>query len=149
MSGPTPQDPKMRQRRNTVSTAATLPAEVELIEMPPLPERERWRRWHALTVAWWASVWRSPMASEYLDADIHSLYILADLIDRYWRKPTPALAAEIRLQRQCFGLTPIDRRRLQWEVEKVRRATRQKGPDENVKKPGRAQDPRSFLKAVS
>ena len=89
------------------------------------------------------------MASEYLDADIHSLYILADLIDRYWRKPTPALAAEIRLQRQCFGLTPIDRRRLQWEVEKVNRATRQKGPEEKPKPSGRTRDPREYLHVVA
>ncbi len=43
----------------------------------------------------------------------------ADLIDDYWgaegTKKTQ-LAAEIRLQCQRFGLSPIDRRRLQWEV---------------------------------
>jgi hypothetical protein len=29
------------------------------------------------------------------------------------------MANEIRLQRQCFGLTPLDRMRLQWETEKA------------------------------
>jgi hypothetical protein len=33
-----------------------------------------------------------------------------------------ALSAEIRLQRQCFGLSPIDRRRLQWEIERTEEA---------------------------
>lgn len=65
------------------------------------------------------------MAPEFIQSDIHQLYILADLIDQYWRESAtkkgslPALATEIRLQRQCFGLTPIDRRRLQWEIEKA------------------------------
>jgi hypothetical protein len=58
------------------------------------------------------------MAAEFLQADIHGLYILAELVDRFWAEPNKELAAEIRLQRQCFGLTPIDRRRLQWEVER-------------------------------
>jgi hypothetical protein len=59
------------------------------------------------------------MAAELLEADIHGLYVLADLVNRYWSKPSVQLAAEIRQQRQCFGLTPIDRRRLQWEVQRV------------------------------
>lgn len=58
------------------------------------------------------------MAAEYDDSDVHGLYLLADLMDQYWQKPTTVLAAEIRLQRQCYGLTPIDRRRLQWEIER-------------------------------
>jgi hypothetical protein len=57
------------------------------------------------------------MAAEFVQADIHGLYILAELEDAFWREPTIALAAEIRLQRTAFGLTPIDRRRLQWEIE--------------------------------
>jgi hypothetical protein len=28
------------------------------------------------------------------------------------------LAGEIRLQRLCFGLSPIDRRRLQWDIDR-------------------------------
>ena len=44
--------------------------------------------------------------------------MLADLMDLYWYGKRD-LAGEIRLQGQCFGLTPIDRRRLQWEVQRV------------------------------
>jgi len=47
------------------------------------------------------------------------LFLLAVLVDGFWLKPHWTAAAEIRLQRQCFGLSPMDRRRLQWEIEKV------------------------------
>jgi hypothetical protein len=59
------------------------------------------------------------MAPEFLQADIHGLYVLAELVNQFWTKPTTYMAAEIRQQRQCFGLTPMDRRRLQWTVQKV------------------------------
>jgi len=49
------------------------------------------------------------MAREYLDSDRHGLFLLAALADQFWTDPSPTLAAEIRMQRQCFGLSPIDR----------------------------------------
>jgi hypothetical protein len=58
------------------------------------------------------------------------LFRLALLVDDYWQGAPSGrqrrLAAEIRLQGQLFGLSPIDRRRLQWQVEQVeeRRAKR-------------------------
>lgn len=126
MPGPLPKDPAVRQRRNRTSTAAVLSPEGETaLPVPELPKRGR-RKWHELTIAWWADVWASPMAPEFLRADIHGLYLLADLIDTYWRKPNAKLAGEIRQQRQCFGLTPIDRRRLQWEVQRVESTERRR-----------------------
>jgi hypothetical protein len=118
--GPPPKAAALRQRRNKVSTAAVLPAPVERRRrrVPKLPSVEG-QEWHPLTVAFWRDIWSSPMAAELLEADIHGLYVLADLVNRYWSKPSVQLAAEIRQQRQCFGLTPIDRRRLQWEVQRV------------------------------
>lgn len=131
MPGPTPKPPELRQRRNKTSTAAVLDGAVR-VRAPKLPERMS--GWHALTVAWWRDIWRSPMAAEYLKADYHGLYVLADLIDRYWIEPTVALAAEIRQQRQCFGLTPLDRRRLQWTVQRV---------EDGAKKQPKAEMPRT------
>jgi hypothetical protein len=64
------------------------------------------------------------MAGEYDPSDIHGLALLDDLYDAYWTLPPEkamtklTLAGEIRLQRQCFGLSPIDRRRLQWEIDR-------------------------------
>ena len=122
MPGPLPKDPILRQRRNRTSTRAVLPAERR--ERKRAPQLPRNQDWHKLTRAWWRDVWRSPMASEYLQVDLHGLYMLAALLDRFWQAPSTALAAEIRQQRQCFGLTPIDRRRLQWEVERAEAVSR-------------------------
>ena len=151
MPGPAPKHPSTRQRRNRTSTAATLAADPTL-EAPALPTRI----WHEQTRAWWRDIWASPMAPEYDDSDRHGLFALAVLVDDFWRtedaKLRKDIAAEIRQQRQCFGLTPIDRRRLQWEIEKVdeaqdrgrkRRETAPKPPA-----PADAADPRSVLRAV-
>lgn len=111
---PSPIPKRNPARRNRTSTRATLSA-VHDVEAPPLP---RDRTWHPQTREFWADVWASPMAPEYDDSDKHGLFILAVLVDGFWEKPHWTAAAEIRLQRQCFGLTPIDRRRLQWEIER-------------------------------
>lgn len=135
MPGPAPKDPALRQRRNKTSTAATLSAD-HGIEAPPLPPRYRVDRktgertevaWHPMALDLWEEVWASPMAPEYLNADHHGLYIITTLTDTYWKRledgePVTGLAMEIRLQRAEFGLTPIARRRLQWEVEKTEEA---------------------------
>jgi hypothetical protein len=69
-----------------------------------------------MTIAWWHDIWHSPMAEEYVDADKHALFRLAALIDQFWQHPSKELGGEIRLQQQAFGLTPLDRRRLEWSV---------------------------------
>lgn len=84
------------------------------------------------------------MRDEYLRADLDGLFALACLVDAFWRKPSPGLAAEVRMQRQCYGLTPIDRRRLQWEV--VRAETARRRPAATRSAP--VGDPRVALKAL-
>ena len=151
MPGPVPKDPKIRQRVNKVSTSNTFVDDDPISEIPDLPKRRR--KWRPETLAWWAHVWSSPMRDEYINADTHGLFVLADLIDSYWRgssrgENVSQLATEMRLQRQCFGLTPIDRRRLQWEIQRgeeaegKRKHTVTKQPDQ------KPVDPRGTLKAV-
>lgn len=98
-----------------------------------------------MTRRWWRDVWSSPMATEYLRADEHALFRLAVLVDEFWHKPNRGLAAEIRLQQQAFGLTPLDRRRLEWSIEQVEQAkdrrARQARPITIE-----SDDPRSLLK---
>lgn len=121
MPGPIPKPAAVRQRRNTVaSQAALINHEPPLVKAPPLPKRPE--GWHKLTKAWWKDIWKSPMQAEFLQADVHALFRLAVLIDLFWTEPNLAVAAEIRLQQQAFGLTPIDRRRLQWQVVQVEEA---------------------------
>ncbi len=143
MPGPPPKDPKLRQRRNRTATSATL-----IRREPPrqrAPSLPKVRKWHDLTRRWWADVWRSPMAEEFLRADMHALFRLAVLVDMFWWDPSDKLAKEIRLEQQAFGLTPIDRRRLQWSVEEEaeERRARQVAPP-----PVADEDPRQLLKVV-
>lgn len=145
MPGPIPKDPRLRQRRNRVAGAAVLPAEGRQGPTPPLPRRAKDENpWHPATLDYWRKAWASPMATEWIEADIPGLVQLFQLIDRF-NHGEHALAAEIRLQRVCYGLTPIDRRRLQWEVEKVEQAKRRQPAPPRSRRPS---DPLRFLKAV-
>jgi hypothetical protein len=143
---PTPKHSSVRARRNRTTTAATLQS-VHTVRAPELPET---RTWHPMTLAWWTDVWSSPMAPEYDSSDRHGLFLLAVLVDEFWLDPSKELAAEIRLQRQCFGLSPIDRRRLQWEIERADEAE-DKGRKRRAATPRKppAEDPRNALRAVT
>lgn len=148
MPGPAPKHPSVRSRTNKTSTAARLSA-VHDVEMPDLPVPDA-GDWHPMTIAWWRDIWASPMAPEFEKSDRHGLFILATLVNEFWLSPTKDLAAEIRLQRQAFGLTPMDRRRLQWEIERVDeaqdRGDRRRATTPKPAKP--AEDPRGGLYAV-
>lgn len=147
MPGPAPKHASVRARRNKTSTAATLSA-VHNVEAPELPDPDA-GGWHSLTIAWWRDIWASPMAPEFEKSDKHGLFILATLVNEFWLSPTKDLAAEIRLQRQAFGLTPMDRRRLQWEIERVDEA-QDRGERRRSAAPKKppAADPRGVLHAV-
>lgn len=150
MPGPLPKPPQQRVRRNKTATAATLnAAEAPLTDpdaWPELPKRGR-KTWHPFVLTWWADLWHSPMAHEFLRQDLHQLYLLADLHDQYWRKPSAKLAAEIRQQGQRFGLSPMDRRRLQWEIEREPEQRAAPTPPPSAPKQPR-EDPRRHLRAV-
>lgn len=144
MASPIPKAAGTRARRNKTSTHRQLEA-VHNVRAPQLPAG---REWHSQTVAWWADVWASPMAPEYDDSDRHGLFLLAVLVDAFWAEPSQTLAAEIRLQRQCFGLTPIDRRRLQWEIDRGDSAaakTQKRRRDAAPKPEAVEEDPRRLL----
>jgi len=148
---PLPKHPSTRARRNKVAGARTLQA-VDNPEIPELPE-DAGTVWHPLTRSWWEDIWSSPMAPEFDESDLHGLFVLAMLVNAFWIQPSQALAAEIRLQRQCFGLTPIDRRRLQWEIDRGEQAEQSTQTRRNAAKPKPAssasskkrQDPRELL----
>jgi hypothetical protein len=106
----------MRARRNRPSTAAILPREHD-VSTPLLPQD---RSWSEQAIAWWFSVWRSPMASQYGEADTPALLALAVLVDEFWTAEDAGqrvrLASEIRLRGEQFGLTPVARQRLGWRI---------------------------------
>jgi hypothetical protein len=150
MPGPPPKSSKTRARRTKTSTAAKLRV-VPIPEKPELPKRPEDDPWHPMVIHFWDDVWASPMADEFLDADLHGLFKLAQLEQDFWSARSPTArkeaATEIRLQRQCFGLTPLDRRRLQWEIDRGEEAeskTRKRRADKAAKS-RKKKDPRVAL----
>lgn len=110
-------DPSVRARRNKATTRATLSADHD-VEEPPLPDGFVW---HSLTQKWWSALWRSPMAPEYLDMDLHGLYRVAMLYNDFWMADTPKERAEIQVRLEKadaeYGTNPLARRRLEWQIE--------------------------------
>lgn len=162
-------DASARARTNRASTAATLSDSrtVPTTRRPALPQRRNEAgkiiAWSTATREWWKDLWASPMAVEYHSSDRHALFLLAALVDSFWNATTSTqrvqLAAEIRQQRAAFGLTPYDRRRLEWQIEASEeakdRGTRRRTSGAPAPKAGSAAakkaaaaDPRRGLRAV-
>lgn len=151
--------PTARARRNTAPTAANLPSEsTRSGAAPSLPERAD-GDWHPFVLAWWRDLWRAGMSDEYHESDHHQLFVLAELYQAFWVTPAVKvrdrilLGSEIRLQRTAFGMTPYDRRRLEWTVEaaegaKDRGVNRRAAKQPPAQPPKPADDPRQALRVV-
>lgn len=149
---PAPKSAATRQRRNRVVTATTIEAAAAAkAELPTrystwkcrscylLPGRHREQYfnaeeihphdfegaevdWNGLTLAWWSVIWASPIAEEWVDADVPGLVALAMLWDIFYRFNDPKIHAEARMASREFGLSPLSRRSLQWEIKRVEEA---------------------------
>lgn len=86
------------------------------------------------------------MVAQWLAADRHVLNRLAVLVNEYWHRPTATLLAEIRQQEARFGLTPMDRHRLQWKLEPGPAAAGAPADDAEEQPP--MADPRETLRLV-
>jgi len=142
--GPAPKPAHLRQRKNYKHGSAMLeaPERPRVLKIPNPDGRE----WHELTLKAWKNAWASPMASQWLDTDVDAMGRLALLWDELYKGDTKAMA-EIRLQEQRFGLSPLDRSRLQWEVNRAEEADRRKPkPAAVVRRTGT--DPRGILMPV-
>ena len=149
MPGPAPKDPSVRARRNASSTKSKLVAGGERVvpKMPAGPE------WHSAVKAWWADVWASPMSPEWDESDVHNVTLCALLLQDVWTaesaKQRKDAAGEFRLQRRDLGLTPLDRRRLEWTIETAEdakdRGQRRRGQTAPPVAPSAADDPRLKL----
>lgn len=146
--GPAPKPAHLRQRTNKKAGWRDLDAgAVTPSAVPPLPPRDADSKpWHMSTVSWWGRVWKSPMASEYLPTDVDGLLRVAVLVDGFAYAPSTQLLAEIRLQEARFGLSPLDRSRLQWEIRRAEEPDRRRSVA--PERPKGAGDPRAMLVAV-
>ena len=143
MPGPAPKPAHLRQRTNRKAGAGVIGLEMREGPAPEMPNPDG-REWHPLTVGWWARVWASPMAGQYLPTDVDGLGRVAVLVDDYNRVPKSIILAEIRLQEARFGLSPLDRSRLQWEVTRGEEAERKRQP--RPEPPKASADPRKILR---
>lgn len=154
---PTPKHPGARARRNKSSTAATLQIrEAGDIDMPGVPEHPDGCEWHPDAVRMWDGLWASPMAPEYDSSDVHGMFVLMLLYDAFYKATSATLraklAAEIRLTGQRFGTSPLDRRRLEWQIEQTEdaqeRGSRRRARETPSAPPSGVKDPRSALRSI-
>ena len=168
MPGPAPKHHSVRGGHGgPKSTRATLyelpPDEVEIPSLPAmrLVERKKKSRdedgivqtttelvempWRLETQEFWADIWSSPMANEYhRRSDRHGLYRLAVLIDDFWTAPSADKNVEIRLAQKDYGLTPLDRRRLEWTIASAEKASEERRT-KKASKPKGGNDPRLHI----
>jgi hypothetical protein len=160
--GPAPKNPATRQRNNKKPTAAVLVGnpKAKVPELPKLPEPVDepgappvLREWHPQTKLEWRAIHRSPMASQFIDTDEAGVVKLIVLIDDFWKASSPTarkeLSVEIRLQRLEFGLTPVARSRMQWEIERGAEAQAKAAKRAKPRRGAARPDPRDALGAQS
>jgi hypothetical protein len=125
MPGPIPKPESQRRRRNRPQTRR-LTADRSTTGVPPLDADVL-----PSTREWWKKVWASPMAQEWLAADSPALVRLALMLDKVERGGSSSrLLAEIRALEDRFGLSPLARRRLQWELDEADAETKAASRDE-------------------
>lgn len=110
-------DEKVNRSRPPVPPQ-TLPLHHDL-KAPPLP---RGRKWTAKGKRYWEKVWQSPMAITFIDADLPGLermVELVELIDTAEQRGLYGLLAELRQLEDRFGMSPLARRRLQWDIDRA------------------------------
>lgn len=154
--GQAPKPAHLRQRTNRKPGAGVIeaPKRPRLPEIPNPGHRDPETKtlipieWHPLTLRSWKNAWKSPMASRWLESDIDGLGRVALLWETYYRGGDAKILAEIRLQEQRFGLSPLDRSRLQWEVERGEEAENKLRKRQQVERPRSSVDPRGILQAV-
>src|SRR4051812_11173699 len=113
--GATPKPPGQRRRRNAgQSQWRQLPAAGRAGDAPGPKTNIGLGE---LAMAFWDTIWRSPMAVAYTDADVFPLTRLAVLVDtrdRYERAQIDSFDgdAEMRQLEDRYGISPLARRRL-------------------------------------
>ncbi|ATS93084.1 hypothetical protein SEA_PATIO_2 [Gordonia phage Patio] len=147
MPGPAPKPLGTTQRKKAGTSKAVLSTVVDH-DIPTLPPAEEWLRtseelvvaamadvppdelahdWPEPVKRWWNDIWSSPMSNEFVHSDIHGLYLACFYMAQVLN---PALKMSDRIsaskayetQVRNFGLNPMSRRTLQWEIERSEEA---------------------------
>ena len=106
-------------------------------KVPPMPDPEDWiqvpqspaeegevdfePQWAKPVVKWWNDIWTSPMSQEFVESDIHGLYMACvyfhESLNPYYKvaeRLKNAQAWETTIAK--YGLTPTARESLRWQV---------------------------------
>lgn len=138
---PTPKPPGQRRRRNKDAPKGRKLAVSSQKRAPELPNQGQMQE---RTVIWWRRIWDSPMAAAWLDSDVSTLERMADLVDiAHKGEASAGVLGEIRALEDRFGLSPLARRRLQWEIDQAAVADHAASSDD-----GEPADEERFLRAV-
>jgi hypothetical protein len=137
--GPLPKDAGQRRRRNPVVPVVELSGPGR--KPPPLPKTVKVP---ATVRAWWRALWASPLSQGFDVVDIPALTRIVVL----WARALEGRAgagelAELRQLEDRFGLNPLARRRLGWQLLSPQDAS----PDEDAPQP-RPPSARRRLRAV-
>jgi len=108
-----PPENKQRVRAKDKQTELTKPKTA-----PKLPGASKFT---AATRAWYKTWATSPQASQFIGTDWQRLHMLALIVDKYFRSPTPGVLAEICRRESGLGATPEDRLRLRWRLAENRK----------------------------
>lgn len=117
---PQPKHPSARARRNKTSTIAVLRA----VENARIPDPPKHQDWHPLALDWWCSAWTSPMRQEWTESDEHGIIRMLALQHAYWThfdsgeyRGLSSLENSFNASARMYGLSPMARRSLQWQIE--------------------------------
>lgn len=145
--GPAPKPAHLRQRTNRKAGSSVLQLVANDKKAPTIPNPDG-RDWHPLTVKAWTHAWASPMAPQWIETDTDALGRLALLWDEFYKAPDTKTMAEIRQQEARFGLSPLDRSRLQWEISRGDAAEKQQERRQMSPRRTGTADPRAALMAA-
>jgi hypothetical protein len=110
--GPVPKRQESRQR-GAGSAEKPVPAKGPA-DPPALPNASEYL---PATRAWYRTWAKSAQANFFTPTEWQRLWMLAPLVESYFKEPTTAKMAEIRLNEAKLGATPDDRARLRWRIE--------------------------------
>lgn len=102
--------------RRLGGAVTTLPLTEGVVHGEPLPNA---KTFSAATRKWFETWRRAPQAVQFTVTDWQRLHMLAPLVEAYFEKPTTQLMAEIRLNEERLGATPVDRLRLGYRITRA------------------------------
>lgn len=113
MPGPVPAATK-RRRNKPASDPLVVPPGAYSGKTPPLPNA---KAYSARTRSWYESWRKSEQAGTFTTSTWMTLWMLADLVDSYFKKPTPAAWAQIKQTQAAMLAMPADQRRAGFTVD--------------------------------